>query len=79
MSQSAVIETENGIAQFLVKVLEFYQFSEKTTVHSNGGLRSLLHCFVSLEKTGFFRAPRDVEKSSEKLITSVVDTMNPSL
>ena len=79
IQHSAVTEAENGIVQILLKVLEPYHYSEEEAFHRIRGLRSLLHGFVSLEEAGFFRAPWDVEKSYEKLITSVLDTMNPSL
>lgn len=78
MQHSAITEAENGIVQILLKVLEPYHYSEEEAFHRIRALRSLLHGFVSLEEAGFFRAPWDVEKSYEQLITSVLDTMDPS-
>ena len=78
MQHSAITEAENEIVQILFKILEPYHYSEEEAFHRIRGLRSLLHGFVSLEEAGFFRAPWDVEKSYEKLITSVLDTMNLS-
>lgn len=78
MHHSTITEAENEIVQILLKVLEPYHYSEEEAIHRIRGLRSLLHGFVSLEEAGFFRAPWDVEKSYEKLITSVLDIMNPS-
>ncbi len=78
MQCSAITEAENGIVQILFKVLEPYHYSEEEAFHRIRGLRSLLHGFVSLEAAGFFRAPWDVEKSYERLIAGVLDSMNPS-
>ncbi len=73
-----ISEAENTIVQILLKVLEPYHYSEEEAFHKIRGLRSLLHGFVSLEEAGFFRAPWDVEKSYEKMLTSVLDNMKPS-
>ncbi len=78
MQHSAITEAENDMVKIMLKVLEPYHYSEEEAFHRIRGFRSLFHGFVSLEDAGFFRAPWDIEKSYEKLITSVLDTMNPS-
>ncbi len=77
IQHNAITEAENEMVQILLKVLEPYHYSEEEAFHRIRGLRSILHGFVSLEAAGFFRAPWDIEKSYEKLITGILDTMNP--
>ncbi len=58
------------IVELVVKVLAFYNLQEEMVIHTVRGLRSILHGFTSIEQSGGFGIPLDIDQS----LTILIDT-----
>lgn len=56
------------IVDLVVQVLGAYDLNDDEAIHAVRGLRSILHGFASLEKSGQFGLPIDVDTSFQRLV-----------
>lgn len=56
------------IVGLIIRVLGVYSLDEERALHAVRGLRSILHGFTSLEQTGGFRLPLDLDVSFHLLL-----------
>jgi AcrR family transcriptional regulator len=56
------------LSELVVAILRGYGLAPDESVHATRAVRSALHGFVSLEATGGFGLPQDVDSSFERLV-----------
>ena len=56
------------IVDTVVQVMRHYGLDEENSIHAVRGFRSLVHGFASLERSGGFRMPVDVDRSFHFLL-----------
>ncbi|OKL35684.1 TetR/AcrR family transcriptional regulator [Domibacillus mangrovi] len=61
-------EAQEKVVQIVVQVLAVYELDEETTLHMVRGLRSMLHGFTSIEQTGGFGLPLNLDESFHMMI-----------
>lgn len=69
-------EVSSPIADVVFNVLAGYDLHGADAVDATRFLRSALHGFVSLETTGAFELPIDLERSFARLVDSVVTALS---
>jgi AcrR family transcriptional regulator len=69
------IAASNAIVQVCADVLAGYGLEGDDAIDAIRALRSALHGFVSLEMTGGFGLPADIDRSFDRLVTSLTDAM----
>jgi len=70
---AAANETSEEILTTLALILGSMGLEGEDAYHAVRGLRSLLHGFVSLEVSGGFGMPLEVEKSFQRAVTAYID------
>jgi hypothetical protein len=65
----------NAIVQVCADVLAGYGLEGDDAIDAIRALRSALHGFVSLEMTGGFGLPADIDRSFDRLVSALVDAM----
>ncbi|MGX9136369.1 TetR/AcrR family transcriptional regulator [Rummeliibacillus sp. JY-2-4R] len=60
------------IVELVTKVLAFYNLQEEMEIHTVRGLRSILHGFTSIEQSGGFEIPLDIDQSFTILIDTFI-------
>ncbi|MBO9542546.1 WHG domain-containing protein [bacterium] len=63
-------EASDQLLGIIIRVLEPFALGEEGTLHAIRGLRSLVHGFASLESSGGFGMPLDIDESFRRLMTS---------
>ncbi|WP_117170312.1 TetR/AcrR family transcriptional regulator [Paraliobacillus sediminis] len=66
-------DAQNAILNLVVQVLQDYQLEEDMIVHIVRGLRSILHGFSSLDRTGGFQMSVNLESSFSILIDTFIE------
>jgi AcrR family transcriptional regulator len=66
------IAASNAIVQVCADVLAGYGLEGDDAIDAIRALRSALHGFVSLETTGGFGLPADIERSFDRLVDSLI-------
>jgi AcrR family transcriptional regulator len=61
------------IVELTVKVLDAYKLEGDTVLHAVRGLRSILHGFSSLEKSGGFKMALDLDESFKMIIKAFIN------
>ncbi|MDF2790580.1 MAG: TetR family transcriptional regulator [Neobacillus sp.] len=61
------------IVELTVRVLQAYKLEGDTALHAVRGLRSILHGFSSLEKSGGFKMGLDLDESFEMIIKAFIN------
>ncbi|MGG3451155.1 TetR/AcrR family transcriptional regulator [Domibacillus aminovorans] len=61
-------EAQEKVVQIVVQVLAVYKLDEETILHMVRGLRSMLHGFTSIEQTGGFGLPLNLDESFHMMI-----------
>lgn len=56
-------QAQNRVVELVVQVLQAYRLTEDVTLHAVRALRSMLHGFASIEQTGGFGLPLDLDTS----------------
>jgi AcrR family transcriptional regulator len=69
------IAASNAIVQVCADVLAGYDLEGDDAIHAIRALRSALHGFVSLETTGGFGLPADLDLSFDHLVSSLTHAM----
>ncbi len=69
------IAASNAIVQVCADVLAGYGLEGADAIDAIRALRSALHGFVSLEMTGGFGLPADIDRSFDRLVSSLTDAM----
>jgi AcrR family transcriptional regulator len=64
------------VLEILFAVLGGYRIQGEEAVHATRYLRSVLHGFASLEATGGFGMPTDLEKSFQRIVDATVLNLN---
>ena len=65
-----VTEASEQLLELILQVLSSYQLEQEEALHVVRGLRSLLHGFASLEQSGGFGLPLDLNTSFDVLLTT---------
>lgn len=66
-------QCQKAIVDLVLKVFEFYNLEGELAIHMVRGLRSILHGFTSIEQSGGFGIPLDIDTSFSILITTFID------
>ncbi|OAH52546.1 MULTISPECIES: TetR-like C-terminal domain-containing protein [Bacillaceae] len=61
-------EAQEKVVQIVVQVMAVYKLDEETILHMVRGLRSMLHGFTSIEQTGGFGLPLNLDESFHMMI-----------
>jgi AcrR family transcriptional regulator len=61
------------VVELTVRVLQTYKLEGDTVLHAVRGLRSILHGFSSLEKSGGFKMALDLDESLEIVINAFIN------
>jgi AcrR family transcriptional regulator len=69
------IAASNAIVQVCADVLAGYELEGTDAIHAIRALRSALHGFVSLEMTGGFGLPADIDRSFDHLVSALTNAM----
>jgi AcrR family transcriptional regulator len=69
------IAASNAIVQVCADVLAGYGLQGDDAIDAIRALRSALHGFVSLETTGGFGLPADIDRSFDRLVDSLIHAM----
>ena len=69
----AAMEASEEILTTIILILASLGLEGDDAWHAVRGLRSLLHGFVSLEMSGGFQMPLEVEKSFQRAVTAYID------
>lgn len=69
------IAASNAIVQVCADVLAGYGLEGDDAIDAIRALRSALHGFVSLETTGGFGLPADIDRSFDRLVGALIDAM----
>lgn len=64
---------QKAVVKLVMQVLRSYQLEEEMAIHIVRGLRSILHGFASLIKTGGFQMPVDLGKSISVVIDIFIE------
>lgn len=64
---------QKAIVDIVLKVFEFYNLKGDLAIHMVRGLRSILHGFTSIEQSGGFRIPLDIDTSFSILIETFIE------
>jgi len=59
---------QKQVVDLVVAILKFYHLEDNQALHTVRGLRSILHGFASIESTGGFGLPLDIDVSFKMLI-----------
>lgn len=73
-----IAETSDQIVSLLVLILGSLGVAGDDAYHAVRGFRSVLHGFVSLELSGGFAMPLDLDHSFEKLVSNFLKTLEKS-
>lgn len=65
----------NSIASVVFDVLAGYQLEGDDAVDAVRALRATLHGFITLEQAGGFGLPADIDRSFDRLIAALADTL----
>jgi hypothetical protein len=60
------------VVEITVRILQAYRLEGDTALHAVRGLRSILHGFSSLEKSGGFKMALDLDESLEIIIKAFI-------
>ena len=60
------------IIDLLMAILAAYDLSEEDALHAIRGLRSIMHGFVDIERSGGFGMPLDLDESYRRLVATFV-------
>lgn len=69
-------EAADKVLETLYAVLAGYGIKDKEAVHAARYVRSLLHGFVSLEKSRGFGLPVDLDESFSRLVETLIQDLN---
>ncbi|MFS0779483.1 TetR/AcrR family transcriptional regulator [Neobacillus sp. 3P2-tot-E-2] len=61
------------IVELTLRVLQAYKFEGDTVLHAVRGIRSILHGFSSLEKSGGFKMALDLDESFQMIIKAFIN------
>lgn len=64
---------QKAIVDIVLKVFEFYNLKGDLAIHMVRGLRSILHGFTSIEQSGGFGIPLDIDTSFSILIETFIE------
>lgn len=68
-------EASNGALEIVLAVLDGYQLSGDDAIDAARVFRATLHGFISLEQAGGFGLPVDVDRSFDRLIAGLAETL----
>lgn len=69
---AALADAAERVVAVIVRVLEGYGLYGDDALHAVRGLRSVVHGFVSLESTGGFGLPLDLDESYRRLVAMFI-------
>ncbi len=78
MSDQEVQLAGSKVVELTVRVLQAYRLEGDTALHAVRGLRSILHGFSSLEKSGGFKMALDLNESLEIIIKAFIQGIQES-
>ncbi|MFC3418802.1 TetR/AcrR family transcriptional regulator [Salinicoccus hispanicus] len=64
---------QTAIVKLVLQVLQEYELQEEAAIHTVRGLRSILHGFASLERTGGFQMSVDLDESFSVTISTYLE------
>ena len=73
-----LLEASNKLLGTVLAVLRAYDLEGEDALHAVRGIRAIIHGFVSLEATGGFGMPLDVEQSFRRLVRTFADGLRES-
>lgn len=60
------------IIDLLMRIMAAYDLSDNDALHAIRGLRSIMHGFVDIERSGGFGLPLDLDESYQRLVTAFI-------